>query len=74
MRFELSPLPSTVGLDNLGSIECDALERIDSDEHNTTICVNAMLRISIANSVQNWNFDSMNMSCKKGIYNHLKVH
>ena len=55
MGLELSSPPATVCLDNLGAIESDTLEWVDGNKHNSTICVDAVLRISVADGVEDCN-------------------
>ena len=52
MGLELSSPPATVCLDNLGAIESDTLEWVDGNKHDSTICVDAVLRISVADGVE----------------------
>ena len=54
MRLELAPPPSTVGLDDLRSIESNALKRIDGDEYDSTVGVNAVLSVTVTNCMKNW--------------------
>lgn len=59
VRFKLSSPPSAVGLDNLGSIESDALERVDGNEDDSTVCVDAMLGIAIPDCMKNLSYDAL---------------
>ena len=52
MRLELTPSPSAVGLNKLRSIESNALKRIDGDEYDSAIGVDAMLSITITNRMK----------------------
>lgn len=52
MRLELTPPPSTVGLDDFRSIESNALERIDCNEHNSAVSVDTMLSVTIADCME----------------------
>jgi hypothetical protein len=54
MRLELASPPSTVGLNDFRSIEGDALKRIDGNEYNSAVGVDAVLSITITNCVKNW--------------------
>jgi len=52
MGLQLAPLPATVGLNDFRSIECDALEGVNGDENNSTVGVDAMLGVTIADGVE----------------------
>lgn len=52
MWLQFSTPPTAVRLDNFGAIESDALERVDGNENNTAVCVDAMLGISISDGVK----------------------
>ena len=54
MRLQLSSSPPTICLDNLRAIECNTLERVDRDQNYTTIGVDTMLRIAVADGMQNY--------------------
>lgn len=51
MWFELPPSPAAVGLDDFWTIERDALERVDSDEDYSTVCVDTVLGIAVADGM-----------------------
>lgn len=53
MRLQLPSPPPTICLNNLWAIECNALERVDRDQDYTTVGVDAMLGIAVADSMQN---------------------
>jgi hypothetical protein len=65
MRLELAPPPSTVGLNNFRSIESNALKRIDSNENNSAVSINAMLSVTIANRMKDY-LQLMAVGCAKG--------
>lgn len=52
MRFKLSFPTATVSLNNFWPIQCDALKGVDGNEHNATVRVDAVLRISVANCME----------------------
>lgn len=51
MWFELSPSPAAVGLDDFGTIERDALERVDSDEDYSTVGIDTVLGIAVSDGM-----------------------
>lgn len=53
MWLQLASPTTTICLNDLGAIERDALEGIDSDEDDSTVGIDAMLGIAIANGMQN---------------------
>lgn len=59
MGFKFSSLSSAVGLDDLGSIESDALEWVYGNEDNSTVCVDAMLGIAIPDCMKNLSYDAL---------------
>ncbi len=52
VRLKLALSSPSIGLDDFGSVKRHSLERIDSDEHDPGIGVDAVLRITILNGVQ----------------------
>jgi hypothetical protein len=54
MWFKLASLSAGVCLNDIGAIQGDALERVDSNEHNTTVGIDTVLRISIANGMEDY--------------------
>ena len=54
MGFELSSSATIVGLDDFWTVECDALEGVDSNEDDSGVCVDAVLGITIADCVKDW--------------------
>jgi hypothetical protein len=52
MRLELASPPSAIGLNYFRSIKGDALKRIDGDEYNSAVGIDAVLSITIANCVK----------------------
>ena len=52
MRLKLPSLPPTICLNDLGSVQRDALEGIDSYQHNTTVCIYTVQSIAIPDRVQ----------------------
>lgn len=59
MWFKLSSPPSAVCLDNLGSIESDALEGVYGNEDDSTVCVDAMLGITVPDCMKNLSYDAL---------------
>lgn len=53
MRLQLASPSSTVRLYDLGAIKRDTLKRVDRDQHDTAVSIDAMLRVSISDCVQN---------------------
>ena len=53
MRLKFSPFSTGVRLDDLRPIQSDTLERIDGNEDDTAVGVNAVLGIAIADCVKN---------------------
>lgn len=52
MWLQLPSPTTTIGLDNLGSVESDALERVHGYQDNATIGIDAMLGITIADRMK----------------------
>ena len=54
MWFELPPSPAAVGLYDFWTIERDALERVDSNEDYSAVCVDTVLGVAVADGMQDW--------------------
>lgn len=54
MWLQLATTPTAVGLYDLGAIESHALERIDGNENDSGVSVDAMLGVAVSDCVQNW--------------------
>lgn len=54
MRLELASLSASVGLNYVGAVHSDALERVDSNEHDAAVGIYTVLCISIANGMKDW--------------------
>ena len=54
VRFQFTLSSATVSLYNLRSIEGDTLEGIDCNKHDTTVCVDAVLRITIPDRMEHY--------------------
>jgi hypothetical protein len=52
MWFKIASLSTGVCLNDIGAIHSDALKRVDSNEHNTAVCIYTVLCISIANGME----------------------
>ena len=51
MRLEVLARPSSIGFDDLRSVNRNLRERVDCHKHNTTISVYLMLGISLLDNV-----------------------
>lgn len=54
MRFQVASSPTTVGLYDFWTIKADSLERINSDEDDAGVRVDAMLSVAVTDCMQNW--------------------
>jgi hypothetical protein len=66
MGFKFSSPAPTVGLDDFGTIECDALEGIDSYEDNSAVSVDTMLSIAVADRVKHYTELDYNLVTEAG--------
>ena len=53
MGLQVTPPPAAVSLDDLGTIKGDALKGVDSDKYDTTICIDAVLGITVSDGMEN---------------------
>ena len=53
MRVEVLARPSSIGFDDLRSVDRNLRERVDCHKHNTTVGIYLMLGVSLLDDMQN---------------------
>ena len=67
MGLKFASPSAAVGLNDLWTIESDALERIHGNENDAGIGIDTMLSIAIANCMQDWS------ACERNIEEKLSM-